>query len=687
MRTPIVVALFASVAMSAAHAADGYYFRIRGIDAAANTGIRDDEGAGSEAPATPPSLSLAAASTIDVVAGTAAAFDLSGYLAANNIPTGATISWSLVGAPSWATIQDGILTLRPTSADAGPHTLTVTASSNGATATQVYPVTVDAMSITLADASLPDVVVGDGWNFDFASLATYSHVSPSEVSWSIDGPNWLAIDPATGYASALPTDDDADQAFGEELSATVHATAADVGSARNYLLHLFRPALTLATVSLLDATVGTAWTQDFGTPAMLIKDHVNGPITWAVSGAPSWLAMNPTTGVLSGTPTAADVGTPTFTVTAAYKTHSGQQAYTISVGADVLRNVVRIAAGIQHTCAVLTDGTVRCWGASIHGELGNGSTTNNARPVLVPGLSNVVDISAGNSQTCAVLANGTVRCWGWNFYGQLGDGTTTDATTPVAVVGLTDAKTVAVGSAFTCALTTSGTVKCWGNNLSGQVGDGTTNNTRKSPVQVSGLSGVAAIAAGGGHACALTTGGAVKCWGLNGSGQIGDGSTTNRPSPVQVTGLTSGVAAISSRNEHTCALTTSGAVRCWGADNKGQLGDGLTANRTTPYTVPSISGATAITTGYAHTCAVVSGAVKCWGWNTVGQLGDGTTVDRPSPVTVAGGSGVAALSGGNYFTCALTSGGAVKCWGQGAYGQLGDGAMTNRSTAVDVVRQ
>ena len=236
----------------------------------------------------------------------------------------------------------------------------------------------------------------------------------------------------------------------------------------------------------------------------------------------------------------------------------------------------------------------------------------------------------------------------------------------------TTARAVSAGGDHTCALTDSDAVKCWGSNFYGQLGDGTKADSSV-PVEVKGLgSGVAEISAGYHHTCALMYSGAVKCWGGNGEGQLGDGTKADSLVPVKVKGLGSGVAAISAGYHHTCALMGSGAVECWGSNFYGQLGDGTKADSLVPVEVKGLgSGVAEISAGYHHTCARTDArAVKCWGDNSAGQLGDATKTDSLVPVDVRDlGSGVAAISAGGDDTCALTVSGAVKCWGSNHYGQ------------------
>ena len=339
-------------------------------------------------------------------------------------------------------------------------------------------------------------------------------------------------------------------------------------------------------------------------------------------------------------------------------------------------DAIAIAAGENHTCALTSTGGVLCWGQVCSGEPGLNTGTICAKPVAVSGLSSgVTAIAAGYSDACALSNQGAVSCWGANWYGELGDGTNINRTTPVTVSGLSSGVVaIAAGDFHTCALTSAGGVLCWGHNGYGELGDGT-NTDHATPVAVSGLSsGVTAIAAGYGHTCALTNTGGVLCWGINGHGELGDGTTTGRSMPVAVSGLSSGVTAIAVGYGHTCVLTNTGGAMCWGWNSSGQLGDGTTASRTTPIAVSGLSsGVTAIAAGGDHTCALTStGGVKCWGWNSCGELGDGTITDRSLPAMVSGLSrGMIGVAAGGYHTCALTSTGGVTCWGKNSYGQLG----------------
>jgi alpha-tubulin suppressor-like RCC1 family protein len=346
-----------------------------------------------------------------------------------------------------------------------------------------------------------------------------------------------------------------------------------------------------------------------------------------------------------------------------------------------LGNVTAVSGGYVHTCALTATSSVHCWGDNAYGQLGDGSRTISARPVTVAELK-ASAVAAGNGYTCAITESANVACWGYNGFGQLGHRRRPDSNTPVFIEGLSsDVSAIAVNGTHVCALLTTGNVQCWGDNSSGQLGDGNGGEGiySNSPVTVSGLSGVTAITGGYAHSCALTGAGGVLCWGDGESGQLGDGSSgagVYATTPIQVSGLSSGIHAIAAGGYHTCALTSAGGVLCWGDNTHGQLGDGSNTSRVTPTPVSGLSsGVIAIVADYLHSCALTqSGSVLCWGDNDVFQLGLGE-VDEPMRNTpsIAQGleSGIVAIGAGGLHTCAVTQAGEVQCWGANLYGELG----------------
>ena len=357
-------------------------------------------------------------------------------------------------------------------------------------------------------------------------------------------------------------------------------------------------------------------------------------------------------------------------------------------------NARQVTVGSGYACAVLKTGQLACWGFNGQGNLGDGTIENRHAPVEVDlgeGRT-AVTVAAGVLTTCAILDDDSLKCWGWNRNGQVGDGTTTDRHTPTAVnlgQGVT-VKMVRPGREHNCALLGDNSIKCWGRNNHGQIGDGTTTD-RSNPTAVDlGQSGVTAFDGGWHSACALLEDNSVKCWGPNFYGQIGDGSVTQRNTPVAISfpGDKSAL-SVSVGGNHACAVLDDNSLACWGSNAYGQLGVDASSNEActvggvdydcvktpTPVDLGEGQKAMAVTIGDEHTCALLDDhSVKCWGRNREGHLGDGTIVDKSVPTAVdLGGRAVAAISAGSYSSCALFENGHVTCWGNNENGQLGTG--------------
>ena len=349
---------------------------------------------------------------------------------------------------------------------------------------------------------------------------------------------------------------------------------------------------------------------------------------------------------------------------------------------------LQVAAGFEFTCAVQLGARLSCWGLNDFGELGMGTTSIQPVPLAVASLgTNVAQLAAGDLSFCARKTDGSAWCWGNNLAGQPDSGPTEYRPSPVEVVALghSVAQVASGWEGATCTLMTDGGVWCWGTamNASGDF------DARPVPFQVAGLpTNIAEVAVGTEHACARADDGTLWCWGRNDYGQLGDGSNAFRAMPVQVSALAGLVVQVATTGTHTCARTIDGTLWCWGSNDSGQLGDGTTTDSPTPLRVtPLGANVRQVSTSPAsHTCACLAdGTAWCWGHNDSGQLGDGTTSQSAFPVQVSGLASVVEVSAGLSHTCARTSEGALWCWGDNGGGQLGNGISGQRAMATTPV--
>lgn len=418
---------------------------------------------------------------------------------------------------------------------------------------------------------------------------------------------------------------------------------------------------------------------------------------------------------------------------------SGGQSGSGGAATDGQSGVAQIVAGDNHTCVLLRDGQVRCWGRNHLGQLGYGhtrtigddelpSSAGTVSVTTMPGVT-VTQLAAAVDRTCALLSDGSVKCWGDNASGQLGYGNRTiigddelpSSVGPISLSSIPGVGALAIvaGGNHTCARLASGPLVCWGLNANGELGYGNTATigdnelpSSAGAVDLTHANGISVTGLGAGRfeTCALLSDKTLKCWGLNSFGELGYGNTltigdTEPPSAVGAVSVSDapGVypTSVVGGDFHTCALLSNSGVRCWGSSIDGELGY---ANRNRigdnelPSTAPGVPvsatpGATVLNlvAGYGHTCALISdGTLQCWGANVYGQLGLGNVNNvgddefpssvGPVSVTTSPGVTVSAVAAGYGHTCAVLSDGAVKCWGDNRYGQLG---YANQQTIGD----
>lgn len=332
----------------------------------------------------------------------------------------------------------------------------------------------------------------------------------------------------------------------------------------------------------------------------------------------------------------------------------------------------RLASGAYHGLYICNDSTVNAWGSNITGQVGDNTITDRNRPVYVNNLSQVIALSGGGQHCLALKSDGSVWSWGNNASGQLGDGTNTNRHEAAPVPLLEGITAVAAGTNHSMALKSDSTVWRWG------------SGALPTPAQIPDLTGIVAISTGVAHTLALKNDSTVWAWGNNNAGQLGDGSTDARSTPVQVLGLSSVVAVAVGKFQHSLALKSDGTVWSWGWNESGQLGDSSNVESHVPLQVRNLTNVTAIGAGYMHSLALkADGTLWAWGDNEFGQIGDSTTIDRWEPVQVLDDVKVLA-AGAYYHTLVEKNDGTVWSWGHNLRGALGVGGGGPRHYPVEV---
>ncbi|HEY4452088.1 MAG TPA: IPT/TIG domain-containing protein [Solirubrobacteraceae bacterium] len=505
-----------------------------------------------------------------------------------------------------------------------------------------------------------NVTVAEGQSASFEAAA--SGFPAPGVQWELSadaGSSWSAISGATATRYTIATTAFAES--GDELRATFTNGAGTATSSAATLTVLSPPVVTRdplsTTVKAGERVVFEGAAGGTPTPTTQWEISTNGGGAWsAVAGETS----------------------EALVIEEAALAENGVEyraRFTNSSG-TAISNVATLTVATNKFNAV-------AWGQNTLRQLGDGSISSlSPVPVPVSGLAFVAAIAAGGQHSLALLANGTVMAWGSNQFGQLGDGSELTPSEPVQVSGLAGVKAVAAGSDHSLALLANGTVVAWGANQDGQLGNGTISEASQVPVAVNGLSGVRAIAAGGNDSFALMANGTVMSWGDNESGELGDGTAKlSSDVPIAVKRLT-GVKAIAAGGDFALALLSGGTVQAWGSNQFGQLANsGAEEASDLPVPAGALASVASLAAGSNHALALLStGTVMAWGEDSSGQLGNGTfKLRQEAPTEVGGLSGVSSISAGGADSAALLSGGAVVTWGLDNWGQLGHGAAGSPS--------
>ncbi len=620
--------------------------------------------------------------------------------AAGNTLTGRTITWSS-SAEATATVSNGLVT-----AAAATGNATVTASSegkNGSTVVTVNPggfvgpqggvvqgfggtlrITVPAAALAAATAltvsqnanppAHPKLIAGTA--FDLGPNGTaFAQPVTLDITYAAGSL------PAGAQAAQLRLHRFTAGAWAPVAGSTVNpATRVVTGQTSSFSTY----GVIEIPAPVYSVTVGPAGPLTVGAERQMLatlrdalgNELTNRVVTW-LSTTPATASVGPSTGLV----TANAVGNTTIRATS--ENVIGELALTVNPAVEF---PLQTLASSVHVCGVAPSGIGWCWGANTGGQLGDGTQADRSRPVRVTGANTWSVIRPGldddSDFTCALATNGTAWCWGLGPEGELGNGGTGNSLVPVAVSGGRNYSRIASGDGAVCAITTAGAAWCWGDNGEGRLGDGSAVAFSAVPVAVAGGHLFEDIAAAEEAACARKANGEVWCWGHNSSGQLGDGTTTDRSTPVKVQTAQPFVEIVSGGRGHFCARTEQGAAQCWGGNNSGQLGNGTLTDSSVPVPVSGGHVFAQLAGDQFHSCGrKANGQAWCWGEGGGGRLGDGAQIDRTTPVQVQGGLVFGHLTA----TCGLTTAGEAWCWGPNFAGQLGDGTNTQSSVPVKVL--
>ncbi|MFZ5502324.1 MAG: Ig-like domain-containing protein [Pseudomonadota bacterium] len=531
--------------------------------------------------------------------------------------------------------------------------------------------TLNAITVTPASVS-----VAVGANQAFTATGTYSDGSTanitSSVTWASGTPGVATINATTGLATGVAAG-----------MTTITASSGTLSGSAMLTVTATAPALSAIAVTPASVSVAIAGASQF-TATGTYSDGSTANITASVA----WASDTPSVATINATGLATGVAAGTTTITAASGTISGSATLTVTVaGGGAGGGWKVVSAGNMHTVAIKTDGTLWAWGWNLYGQFGDGTTgTFKTTPTQIGTANTWAAVAAGVYHTVALQSDGTLWAWGLNGYGELGDGTTVTKTTPTRIGTAITWASVAVGAYHTVALQSDGTLWAWGLNGYGQLGDGT-NVDKRTPTRIGTANTWASVAAGWTHTAALQSDGTLWAWGRNDWGKLGDGTAVDKLIPTRI-GTATTWTSVAAGMLHTVALQSDGTLWAWGSNGWGQLGDGTSGifeTKTTPTRIGTATTWASVAVGAYHTVALQSdGTLWAWGSNEKGQLGDGTRIYKTAPTQIGTVNTWAKVMAGIDNTFATQTDNTLWAWGNNAIGKLGDGTGVDKNVPTSI---